>query len=291
MISPIHSEQLSNYLEFMQECGIDDLHLEVSPFFVKNTSVTVPKVSAVPAQRVTAPILPKRKEKKSSHQATPQIHFNSNEIMNLAQGDLEEDIAAMKSRIQEVAGESPEEILRGLYKAFHQCTACGLHRGRNHFVFGEGPPDAKLMFVGEGPGFDEDRTGRPFVGKAGQLLEKIIIAMGLQRTEVFIGNIVKCRPPGNRTPFPEEMRMCAPVLERQIEVIQPQIIIALGKTALTYFKQANVSIMRLRGKYFTWKGIQIMPTFHPAYILRNPAAKRDVWSDVQQVMATLNKES
>jgi DNA polymerase len=290
VISPIHSEQLSNFLEFMQECGINDLHLEVSPFFVKNSSVTVPNVSVAPAHRVTPPVSSRSKEKPVSHQTKPQIHFNSSEIMDLAQVDLEEDITAMKSRIQEVAGESPEEILRGLYKSFHECKACGLHRGRNHFVFGEGPPDARLMFVGEGPGFDEDRTGRPFVGKAGQLLEKIIIAMGLQRSDVFIGNIVKCRPPGNRTPFPEEMRMCAPVLERQIEVIQPQVIIALGKTALTYFKQANVSIMRLRGKYFSWKGIQIMPTFHPAYILRNPAAKRDVWSDVQQVMETLNKE-
>lgn len=169
------------------------------------------------------------------------------------------------------------------------CKKCPLCQGRNNVVFGEGSPNADLMFVGEGPGYDEDQQGRPFVGKAGALLTKMINAMQFTREQVYIGNIVKCRPPGNRNPLPEEANTCLPYLERQIELIQPKVIVVLGAVPLKYLLNKN-GIMRLRGKWDSYKGIKVMPTFHPAYLLRNPGAKREVWDDLQQVMKIFGKE-
>jgi uracil-DNA glycosylase family 4 len=167
------------------------------------------------------------------------------------------------------------------------CRLCRLCEKRNKIVFGDGHPAAKLMFVGEGPGRDEDAQGLPFVGRAGKLLTQMIEAMGLQRQDVYIGNVVKCRPPENRPPEKDEVAMCSPFLLRQIDVIRPQVIVALGATAARALLQTERGISEFRGQWQEFRGTKFMATYHPAYLLRNPAAKGDVWKDLQKVMAVL----
>ena len=178
-------------------------------------------------------------------------------------------------------------LLEGLKKEFQNCVMCALSQTRTRVVFGSGNPDAKLMFIGEAPGFDEDQQGEPFVGAAGQLLTKIILAMKLKREDVYIANCLKCRPPNNRSPLPTEIVTCNPILMRQIEIIGPRVICALGKFAAQTLLRTEEPISRLRGRFFDWNGIQLMPTFHPAYLLRNPADKKLVWQDMQKIMAEL----
>lgn len=171
------------------------------------------------------------------------------------------------------------------------CTKCSeLSRCRHSVVFGVGSVSAEIMFIGEAPGADEDEQGIPFVGRAGQLLTKIISAMGLTREEVYITNIIKCRPPQNRTPFPEEVTNCLPYVLSQIELIQPKVIIALGATALKALLDVQLGITKMRGHWYTFRDIPIMPTFHPAYLLRNPAAKREVWDDMKAVLDKLGRK-
>jgi len=167
------------------------------------------------------------------------------------------------------------------------CTRCALHAGRNKIVFGDGSPNARLFFVGEGPGADEDAQGIPFVGKAGQLLNNMINAMGLKREEVYIANVVKCRPPGNRTPEPEEGNTCSPFLFRQIDVIRPQVIVALGATAATYLLGQRQPLAGLRGRVHAWRGSQLIITYHPAFLLRDPRQKKEAWADLQIAMREL----
>src|SRR3984957_16902381 len=170
------------------------------------------------------------------------------------------------------------------------CTRCRLHEGRNQIVFGVGDPNAELMFVGEGPGADEDAKGEPFVGRAGQLLTDIIErGMGMQRSEVYICNVVKCRPPGNRNPEPDEVEACEPFLFRQIEIVKPRVIVGLGTFAVQSVLKVKTPISKLRGNWHEVRGIKMMPTFHPAYLLRNPSDKRLVWSDIQEVMKSLGR--
>jgi uracil-DNA glycosylase len=171
------------------------------------------------------------------------------------------------------------------------CTLCKeLARCRHHVVFGVGSPRAEIMFVGEAPGRDEDIQGEPFVGRAGELLTKIIAAMGCQREDVYIANVLKCRPPENRTPLPQEVTNCLPYLISQIELIQPKIIVALGATAVRALLDVQLGITKMRGHWYTFKDIPIMPTFHPAYLLRNPAAKKEVWDDMKAVLEKLGRE-
>ena len=170
------------------------------------------------------------------------------------------------------------------------CQRCSLGRLRTNLVFGEGNPKSGLVFVGEAPGGDEDVQGRPFVGRAGQLLTRIIEAMGLKRKDVYICNILKCRPPGNRNPKPEEINACEPFLIKQLKVIKPQVICALGTFASHTLLKTDVPITVLRGKFHAYHGIQLMPTYHPAYLLRNPGAKKQVWEDVQKIMRFLSPQ-
>ncbi len=171
------------------------------------------------------------------------------------------------------------------------CVKCRELAGcRQNVVFGVGNQQAELMFIGEAPGADEDEQGEPFVGRAGQLLTKIIEAMGLKREEVYIANVLKCRPPENRKPLPDEMTNCLPFLLRQIELIQPKIIVALGATAMQGLVNVDLGITKMRGTWYDYKGIPVMPTFHPAYLLRNPPAKRPVWDDMKAVVAKLGRE-
>jgi len=169
-----------------------------------------------------------------------------------------------------------------------QCTRCKLHAlGRRQVVFGVGNPDADLMFVGEAPGADEDAQGEPFVGRAGQLLTKIIEAIGLTRADVYIANVIKCRPPQNRNPEPDEVEICEPFLFRQVDAIQPKVIVGLGSFAARALLRTLDPISRLRGRVYEYRGAKLVPTFHPAYLLRNPASKRDVWEDMKRVRALL----
>jgi uracil-DNA glycosylase len=169
------------------------------------------------------------------------------------------------------------------------CTRCGLSSSRKNIVFGVGNPNAELVFVGEAPGADEDAQGEPFVGAAGQLLTKMIDAMGFSRESVYICNVVKCRPPGNRNPEPDEVASCEPYLKMQLQALRPRIIVALGKFAAHCLLQTDTPITRLRGSWGTYEGIATMPTFHPAYLLRNPDGKRDVWQDLKAVLAALKQ--
>ena len=177
--------------------------------------------------------------------------------------------------------------LQDIRQELGDCQRCPLCRTRTHLVFGEGSPQAALAFVGEAPGADEDAQGRPFVGKAGQLLNRIIEAMGMTRRDVYICNILKCRPPDNRNPRPDEIMSCEPFLVRQLQALKPKVICALGTFAAHALLKNEIPITRLRGRFHTYQGIPLMPTYHPAYLLRNPGAKKQVWEDVQMIMKML----
>lgn len=174
------------------------------------------------------------------------------------------------------------KTLDELNNLIKNCTKCELHKNRNNFVFGSGNPDADVMVIGEGPGAEEDKQGLPFVGRAGQLLTDILKAIKFERNEVYIANIVKCRPPENRTPLPEEMETCIPYLKKQISLIKPKMILCLGLTAAKGLLRKKESLTALRGKFFDYEGIKVMVTFHPAALLRNPNWKRDCWEDVKK---------
>ena len=186
----------------------------------------------------------------------------------------------------------PEEkarALEALRQEMGNCQRCKLGHDRKNLVFGEGNPDAELMFIGEAPGREEDLKGRPFVGEAGQLLTRLINKMGFKREDVYIANIIKSRPPGNRDPDADEINACMPFLKKQIEIIAPEVIISLGRISSHTLTGLNTPISRLRGTFHEFQGIPLMPTFHPAYLLRNPKGKHQVWSDAQQVLGLLGR--
>ena len=182
----------------------------------------------------------------------------------------------------------PALLLRTIREDLGDCTRCPLHRqGRKQIVFGVGNPHAELMFIGEAPGADEDQQGEPFVGRAGQLLNNMIKAMGIQREDVYIANIIKCRPPGNRTPEREECETCSPFLMRQIAAIKPKVIVALGAVAAKTLLAINAPMSELRGRWFDFRGTKLAVTYHPAFLLRDPRQKKETWKDLQMVMKDL----
>jgi len=197
------------------------------------------------------------------------------------------------------SGEEPVALVRSAADALAaikidigpDCSRCKLHTlGRRQIVFGVGNPDADLMFVGEAPGADEDVQGEPFVGRAGQLLTKIITAIGLTREDVYIANVIKCRPPQNRNPEPDEVDTCEPFLFQQIDAIKPKVVVALGSFAARTLLRTQDSISRLRGRVYEYRGAKLIPTFHPAYLLRNPSSKKEVWEDMKLVRSLLKSE-
>ena len=227
---------------------------------------SVPSVQEVPGNVV----VPEQKiapEQSSAAQSTPQTPPENAPVRKLVPGTLEH-----------------------LCETVRNCRNCPLCETRLNAVPGEGDPHARLMFIGEGPGADEDRQGRPFVGAAGQLLDKMIMAMQFRREEVYIANIVKCRPPRNRAPMPEEAQACIGYLEHQIRMIRPEVIVLLGATAAHFLLRREEGIMRLRGRWLEYDGIPVMPTFHPAFLLRQESAKREAWEDLKQVMRRLGIE-
>jgi uracil-DNA glycosylase len=227
---------------------------------------TLPKSVAKPALRVTAPVV------------TPV----SPKLPSLP-------VAAGPS-LFEAVDKIADDTLPKVREDLGECTRCKLHSTRHTIVFGDGNPKAELVFVGEGPGADEDAQGLPFVGRAGKLLTQMIEAMGLQRKDVYICNVVKCRPPGNRQPEEDEVSTCSPFLFRQIDVIAPKVIVCLGAVAAKTLLQTNRGISQFRGEWLEFRGRKLLATYHPAYLLRNPPAKSEVWKDLQKVMAVLGLE-
>jgi uracil-DNA glycosylase len=218
-----------------------------------------------------------------------------NDLLNQlkARGDLLKQFGAgygfkRERKEVETKDQNPEEMLEKLKKRIGDCKRCELCEQRQNIVFGAGDPDARIFFVGEGPGEEEDKQGEPFVGRAGQLLTDIITkGMGLKRQNVYIANIVKCRPPENRNPKPSEAVTCLPFLKAQIAAVDPEVIVCLGKVAVLYLLQKAEPIGQLRGKWSAYNETPVMPTFHPSYLLRNPSAKAEVWEDIQEVLRKL----
>ncbi len=250
------------HLEALRSWGISRFQVKVLPEpQVAGEPEPIPVAEAGPPQSAPAP-----------------------EPVPVDDGDLFGDsFTAQPSLSREQAG----AVLANAAQEVAACTACRLHSSRSQTVFGVGDSRARLMFIGEAPGAEEDRQGKPFVGRAGKLLDRIILALGLKREDVYISNILKCRPPGNRDPRPDEVASCTPFLLRQIETIQPQMIVALGRPAANFLLDTTAPLARLRGRRQSFRGIPVVVTYHPAYLLRNPSAKKLTWQDLQGVLEDL----
>jgi uracil-DNA glycosylase len=272
-------ERLRAYVEYFRDMGVHDFYRRGEPVFseiaadvVAVEAVAEPlPVRAAPVPVVAAPVVSSKPD------------FLEPPIAKLVRFD---DLAPLPEVRVAAAGKA--DALRAIQEEIGDCTRCPLaYAGRRKIVFGDGDPNARLMFVGEGPGADEDASGVPFVGKAGQLLNNMIGAMGLKREEVYIANIVKCRPPANRVPEPVEANTCSQFLLRQIDVVQPQVIVALGATAAMYLLGVKQSLASLRGKWHGCRGAKLVVTYHPAFLLRDPRQKGEAWKDLQMVMADM----
>lgn len=269
-LSPDSKEKLLSWLHYYQDLGIQAFYRDRAPRLVSTKeSVTGIQQNETPeaAAAETAPTPAVRA-------ATPKLH-------------LAGPAPSLFEAAERVAGDTLERICGELAG----CTRCKLHRRRTNIVFGVGNPRAQLVFVGEGPGHDEDVQGIPFVGRAGQLLNQMIAAMGLSRDDVYIANVVKCRPPENRTPEKDEIATCLPFLLRQLSNINPKVIVCLGSVAAQALLNTNKSISHFRGQWLDFRGAKLMATYHPAYLLRNPHAKPEVWADLKKVMSFLGLTS
>lgn len=287
------TEQLRAYVEYLRDLGVYDLYRRGEPVF-EAKPVSPPLVSAaVAAQPVSASMAPVTSESSRpviAASSTKPVEapplageFSEPEIPKLVSFDKIAPLPEVR-----VAMADRPAALEAIREEIGNCTRCPLaYAGRHKIVFADGDPGARLMFVGEGPGADEDAQGLPFVGKAGQLLNNMIGAMGLKREEVYIANIVKCRPPGNRVPEPVEANTCSQFLLRQIDVVQPEVIVALGSTAATYLLGLKRSMTALRGSWYSCRGAKLAVTYHPAFLLRDPRQKAEAWKDLQMVMKEL----
>jgi uracil-DNA glycosylase family 4 len=265
-------EKLNQRLQFYEDIGLAPFYRDRRSFVTESAPATVHTHS----NSIEEPILPKAAAKP----AAPTPTAKSPSL------PLPAAVPSLFEATSKVAGDTLPVVRIDL----GECTRCKLHTMRNKIVFGDGNPQAELVFIGEGPGADEDAQGLPFVGRAGKLLTQMIEAMGLQRKQVYICNVVKCRPPGNRQPEKDEVDACSPFLFRQLDVLQPKVIVCLGATAAQTLLQTNRGISHFRGEWLEYRGYKMIATYHPAYLLRNPAAKGDVWKDLQKVMAELGLE-
>jgi len=273
-------QQLRAYVEYFRDLGVHDFYRRGEPVLAAAREVVpatiLPDVSAV-SETVAVAL------EDDGDVVARRPDFMEPPILKLVSFD---DLAPLPAT--RVAASEKAEALVAIQQEIGDCTRCPLaYAGRHTIVFGDGDANARLMFVGEGPGADEDASGVPFVGKAGQLLNNMITAMGLKREQVYIANIVKCRPPANRVPEPAEASTCEQFLLRQIDVIQPQVVVALGATAATYLLGVKQSLSSLRGHWHSCRGAKLAVTYHPAFLLRDPRQKGEAWKDLQMVMAEL----
>jgi len=317
-------QHLRAYVDYLRDLGIYDLYRRENPEILLPEAVrealasaksvtTVPQIAAKPAAQpdtrtvprsvppVSPPPVTQRAPISSAParpappQPPPATYFDSEPASPALPPELAapmpkpvsfDQLAPLPTQI--IPASERVAALEAIRADIGDCTRCPLaYGGRHKIVFADGDPNARLMFVGEGPGADEDASGLPFVGKAGQLLNNMIKAMGLQREEVYIANIVKCRPPGNRTPEPIEANTCSPFLLRQIDIVRPQVIVALGGTAATYLLGVKQSLSSLRGHWYSTRGAKLAVTYHPAFLLRDPRQKGEAWKDLQMVMEEL----
>ncbi len=262
--------EAARHLRWLEESGVREVPLAAAP---------APSAPPLPGPRP-------RPEAAAGEQSAGGGRVPAASASRPQAGEREQGVARAYTLNDKGCG-SP--ALLAIRQELGECTRCKLAGGRTTLVFGTGNPAAELVFVGEGPGADEDLQGEPFVGKAGQLLTKMIEAMGYRREQVYIANVVKCRPPGNRNPEPDEIAPCEPFLRRQLEALRPKVIVALGKFAAQTLLRSEVPISKLRGTWSTYQGVKLMPTFHPAYLLRSPEEKKKAWADLQLVMAELGK--
>lgn len=273
------SRELQEQLKFYREIGIEDIG---SPAFATEPAAGASSTAPAPPRfEATAPIVDGQIRTEA---LVEQVGLFGDIVLPGSQTGSRPRSASLP--VFEFSDTSLEAIREDL----GDCRRCKLCEHRKTIVFGEGNPHARLVFVGEGPGAEEDATGRPFVGRAGQLLDKIIEAIGLKREDVYIANIVKCRPPGNRVPERDEVEPCEPFLFRQLACIRPQVIVALGSPAFQCLLRTREPITRARGVWREWNGIKLMPTFHPAFLLRSPDKKREVWEDMKKVREELKTE-
>ncbi len=275
-VSEALQEKLTKRLSFYQDIGIGFFYRDRIP---QQPTVVSAETGVLPAPSSPGVALPKPFQKQlpvklagTAPPATPR-----RDVLPVSHSP------SLFEAMNKVADDSLLKIRTDL----GDCTRCKLHRGRTNLVFGDGNPKAELVFVGEGPGRDEDEQGLPFVGRAGKLLTQMIEAMGLQRKDVYICNVVKCRPPENRTPEKDEVETCSPFLLRQLDAIAPKVIVCLGSVAAQTLLETNRGISHFRGEWLDFRGRKLMATYHPAYLLRNPSAKGEVWKDLQKVMAVL----
>jgi uracil-DNA glycosylase family 4 len=289
-------QQLRVYVEYLRDMGIHDFYRQGDPIYSEDLPEpvavrSVPSVGSVveASGRVVAspPPLPVKAagvvEAQRPIPVASRPEYLESSIPKLVSFDDLTPLPEIR-----VAAAHKADALAAIQAEIGDCTRCPLaYAGRRKIVFGDGDANARLMFVGEGPGADEDASGLPFVGKAGQLLNNMISAMGLKREEVYIANIVKCRPPGNRVPEPVEANTCDPFLLQQIDVVQPQVVVALGSTAATYLLGAKQSLSGLRGRWHSCRGAKLAVTYHPAFLLRDPRQKGEAWKDLQMVMKEL----
>ncbi|PYU21669.1 MAG: hypothetical protein DMG32_20035 [Acidobacteria bacterium] len=264
--SPSNREKLQSWLRYYEDLGIRAFYRDRA---LGRGSMDEPVTESQKKERAEV-VKPNAAPPAQSRAAVPKLHLMGS-------------IPSLFEAAERVEGDSLERICGEL----DGCTRCKLHRRRTNIVFGVGNPHAELVFVGEGPGHDEDVQGIPFVGRAGQLLTQMINAMGLSRDDVYIANVVKCRPPENRTPEKDEIATCLPFLLRQLTNINPKVIVCLGSVAAQALLNTNKSISHFRGQWFDFRGAKLMATYHPAYLLRNPQAKPEVWADLKKVMALL----
>ena len=281
-LDPATRDALVERLRFYRDLGLTD-------FYRRQVEEVVEAVSSdsdigAPSFAQSAPAALERVGTHESSPSTPAAQsnfFGEEPTIRPRKGFHAPDVGTA------VPAESRAAALEAIREDLGDCTRCALHTGRHTIVFADGSPTARLMFVGEGPGADEDAQGLPFVGRAGQLLNNMIAAMGLKREDCYIANVVKCRPPGNRTPEPAEANTCSPFLFRQIDVVRPQVLVALGATAATYLLGARQPLAGLRGRVHAFRGTSLIVTYHPAFLLRDPRQKKEAWADLQIAMKEL----
>lgn len=284
------THDIKNQLKFFGDIGLEDLGGSAGDV---KAAPTAGSVSAVVANPPTMGSQREPVERMTNKQG--QLDSTPKAESATATGSLFGEVRATAPRAKWNRAvtlpviESHDASLDAIREDIGDCRRCRLHEHRKTIVFGEGNTEARLAFVGEGPGAEEDASGRPFVGRAGQLLDKIIAAIGMKREDVYIANIVKCRPPGNRTPERDEVETCEPFLLRQLAFVRPDVIVALGSPAFQCLLKTREPITRARGQWREWNGIRVMPTFHPAFLLRSPDKKREVWEDMKKVRDYLSE--